>query len=373
MTQPDDECGSRARGRHFDAHLASFVEQIGDYAIIALDPQGVIERWNRGAQQVKGHTADEAIGQSFAMFYTDQDRRAGLPMRLLLQAMDTGRVEHTGWRVRKDGSRFWGDVVITAVHDAEGRHLGFVKVTRDRSDLKRLEEAQDAFYAAFSHDFKTSVTAMVGYLDALRYAPDDAREHFINRAEANAQRLADMVDELVTIARQRAETSSVLIDEVDVAAVARTAVASLPLSLGPQRVQFPTDVVALARANGAAMQRVFTNLLVNALKYSPPDTLVHLRVTETGTGEIHITFADHGRGIHPDDLETIFDEFHRGRLANDDGGTGLGLTSVGILLTQQHGSIHIDSQVGVGTTVTVALPSAENAPDTHGAPRYSDR
>ncbi len=360
MADPVDEETSSEREGGFDGHLDRFVDQITDYAIIALDPQGVIETWNLGAQQVKGYTAAEAIGRSFAMFYTDQDQRAGLPMRLLSEAMDKGRVEHTGWRVRKDGSRFWGNVVITAVHDEEGRHTGFVKVTRDRSDLQRLEAAQDAFYAAFSHDFKTPVTAMLGYIDALRYAPEAAHAHLINRAEVNAQRLFDMVDELVTIARQRAELSSILTDEVDVAAVARRALTHLPLSLGGDRVRFPNDAVALAQANGTAMHRVITNLVINALKYSPPDSSVHLTVTEIDPGEVEIIVADRGRGIDPSDLDTIFEEFERGRLATDDGGSGLGLASVRALLAQQDGTIHIDSEVGVGTTVVVTLPGASS-------------
>lgn len=348
----------------FDVQLARFVEQITDYAIVALDPQGLIQTWNLGAQRLKGYTAEEVMGHSFAMFYTAEDRRAGLPTRLLLEALDKGRVEHTGWRLRKDGSRFWGDVVITAAHDPEGLHTGFIKVTRDRSELKLREESQDAFYAAFSHDFKTPVTAMLGYIDALRYAPETARERLIDRAEANARRLFEMVDELIAVARERAESSSIRIDEVDLAAVARRALNDLPLHLGADRVRFPIDAVALARANGAAMKRVITNLVVNALKYSPPDSVVRLAVTESDAGEVEITVADHGRGIHPDDLDVVFEEFQRGRLATDDGGTGLGLASVRSLLDQQDGTICLDSEVGVGTTVTVTLPGALTAPGT---------
>lgn len=345
----------------FDVHLDRFVEQIADYAIIALDPDGVIETWNLGAQRVKGYAASEAIGRSFAMFYPEQDRRAGLPGRLLAEALTNGRVDHTGWRVRKDGQQFWGDVVITAVHDEDGRHTGFIKVTRDRSDLKRLEQAQDAFYSAFSHDFKTPVTAMLGYIDALRYAPEDARTRLIDRAEVNARRLFEMVDELIAIARDRAELSSVVTDEIDVRAVARSALDTLPPGLGASRVHLLSEAPARARANSTATHRVITNLVVNALKYSSPDSAVHLTVEETRAGEVGITVADHGRGIDPGDLHTIFDAFQRGRLAADDGGTGLGLASVRALVIQQDGTVDIDSQVGVGTTVTVTLPGV--APD----------
>src|SRR3978361_1494216 len=113
--------------------------QVLDYAILGLSTQGVIETWNLGAERVKGYSAEEAIGRSFSMFYPEEDRRAGLPLSLLLAARDEGRVEHLGWRVRKDGTRFWGDVVITAVRDEDGNHIGFTKVTRDLTEQHDLE------------------------------------------------------------------------------------------------------------------------------------------------------------------------------------------------------------------------------------------
>ncbi len=185
--------------RSSEERLRLLVDQVVDYAIISLDPQGTIETWNLGAERVKGYSAQEAIGRSFAMFYPDEDRRAGLPMRLLSEARERGRVEHTGWRVRKDGSRFWGDVVITAIHDREGQVTGFAKVTRDRTDMKALEEAQDAFYAAFSHDFRTPITAIKGFVDAIRDSDVETRDELITRVEANADRLLTMVEGLVHV------------------------------------------------------------------------------------------------------------------------------------------------------------------------------
>ena len=120
---------------------ARLVEQVVDYAIIALDGSGTIESWNVGAQRLKGYTAEEAIGRSFSMFYIEEDRRAGLPLRLLDEARDKGRVEHLGWRVRKDGTRFWGDVIITALHNDLGDLTGFAKVTRDLTEQHELEES----------------------------------------------------------------------------------------------------------------------------------------------------------------------------------------------------------------------------------------
>ena len=343
--------------RESEERLRLLVGQVADYAIIGLDPQGVIQTWNLGAERLKGYTAEEAIGRSFAMFYPESDRQSGLPMKLLSSARETGRVEHTGWRLRKDGSRFWGDVVITALHDDAGNLTGYAKVTRDRTDLKSLEDAQDAFYAAFNHDFRTPITALKGFVDAIRdAADDDEREHLIERVEASADRLLGMVEGLVQFATHRAERATLMLADIDVAQVVRGAVQDLPAHIGPERVRVSDDV-CIAQANGVAMHRVVTNLLVNALKYSPQDTPVLVDFSRPGAGTVRLAIRDEGRGIYPDDIDTIFDEFVRGRLAENDGGSGLGLASVRELVDQMEGSVAIDSKVGGGTTVTVDLPS----------------
>jgi PAS domain S-box-containing protein len=353
--------------RSSEERLRLLVGQVQDYAIIALDPQGVVETWNLGAERVKGYTADEAIGRSFAMFYTDKDRRAGLPLKLLGDARQHGRVEHTGWRVRKDGTRFWGDVIITAMHDDSGNLSGYAKVTRDRTDLKALEDAQDAFYAAFTHDFRTPVAAMLSYVDAIRDATDEERPLFLERVETNALRLSDMVEGLVEFAKQRAAHSSLLMDDLDLHRVALAAVHDLSPLLDPSRVQVIGEEGLVAQANEIALHRVLTNLVVNSLRYSPPESPVEVRFALAGPDRVRVSVVDHGRGIDPGDVDTIFDEFKRGRLAQDDGGTGLGLASVRELVTQMHGTVSIESEVGVGTTVAVDLPAARvrSSPAAH--------
>ena len=352
--------------RASEERLQALVGQVVDYAIIALDPTGVIESWNLGAERVKGYTAEEAVGRSFTVFYTPEDRAAGLPERLLHLARTDGRVEHTGWRLRKDGTRFWGDVVITALHDPEGRLTGFAKVTRDRSDVKALEDAQDAFYAGFRHDFRTPVTAINGFVEALREGDPEMRDFLIDRVQANADRLLGMVDGLVEFARQRAGHAVLdLVDTLDLVALTRQAVADLSPELGADRVRVQ-DTVASARADAGAMHRVLTNLLVNALKYSPAAEPVEVTFSATRAGWVVVRVQDHGRGIHADDVATIFDSFSRGRLATEDGGTGLGLTSVRDLVHEQGGTVWIVSDPQVGTTVAVELP---RPPTTPPAPR----
>jgi PAS domain S-box-containing protein len=339
-----------------EERLRLLVGQVADYAIIALDPQGIIETWNLGAERVKGYSPAEAIGRSFAMFYTEEDRKRGLPFELLAKARETGRVEHTGWRIRKDGSRFWGEVVITALHDESGNLTGYAKVTRDRTDVKALEDAQDAFYATFNHDFRTPVTAIKGFIDAIRHADDESRPRLIEKVESSADRLLGMVEGLVEFATQRAGHASLVLADIDLSQVARSAVHDLSTHFDPARVKIADDI-ALATANGVAMHRVVTNLVVNALKYSPPDSVVDIGFARARAGFLQMTVSDRGRGIDSGDLDIIFDEFVRGRMADDDGGTGLGLASVRELVRQQNGQVMIESEVGVGTTVTVEVPS----------------
>lgn len=353
------------RLRDSEERLRLLVGQVLDYAIIALDPQGTIETWNLGAERLKGYTAEEAVGRSFAMFYLPEDQRDGLPARLLEAARRRGRVQSAGWRVRRDGSRFWADVTITALRDAEARLTGYAKVTRDRTDVKRLEEAQDSFYASFTHDFRTPVAVIKGFVEALRELGDDpdVRDDLLDRIDAGADRLSSMVQGLVDFAQQRVAHADVQVDDIDVADVARRAV----LALGPaagNRVDVE-PAVSLARANGEAMTRVVTNLVVNALKYSAPGSRIEVRFGRTGP-DVVLTVSDHGRGIHADDLATIFDQFERGRMATDDGGSGLGLASARDLVQQQGGAIDIHSAVDEGTRITVRLPAA-TAPDLRTA------
>lgn len=333
------------------------VSQVTDYAIIALGTDGTIQTWNLGAERVKGWAAEEAIGRSFEMFYASEDRSAGLPMRLLEEARLTGSARHTGWRMRKDGSRFWGEVVITALHDSEGGLTGYAKVTRDRTDVKALEDAQDAFYAAFDHDFRTPLTAVKGFADAIREADAQTREHMVDRISTSADRLLEMVEGLMSFATRRGGDLPVSLDAVDLAAVTRSVAQDLSPGLHPQRVRISSRN-ALAQANWHGMYRVLTNLLVNALKYSPQDTEVLVDFDYTEDGQTRLLVRDQGRGIAEEDLDRIFEAFERGRLAQNDGGTGLGLTSVRDLVHQQHGILWLDSEVGSGTTVTVELPTA---------------
>jgi PAS domain S-box-containing protein len=336
-------------------NTARLIEQVVDYAIIALDGSGTIESWNAGAERLTGYTSDEAIGDSFSMFYPEEDRRPGLPLRLLDEARRDGRVEYTGWRVRKDGSRFWGHVVISAIRDDEGRLTGFAKVTRDLTERRELEEAQAAFLATFAHDFRTPIAAMKGFTELVLDAPDDKREEFLLRIDANADRLMQMMQDLVGYATLSSTSTARRPELFDLSALTRSTVATMGGADELARVSLPRNR-ALVMADKASMERVVINLVDNALKYSTAGP-ISVDVTRAES-MVRLTVADQGRGIAEADLEKIFEEFERGSLAaDDDGGIGLGLASVKSLVEEQGGRVSIVSSPGDGTTVTVEVPA----------------
>ncbi len=314
---------------------ADWTSQVKDYAIIRLDPEGLVLSWNAGAELVKGYGREEI---------------------LLAQAVRDGRVEHEGWRLRRDGARFWGDVVITAVHGPDGALLGFIKVTRDLTEQHRLEQGRELFLAGVTHDFRSPLTSIEGYAAMLAAdLTDPVLGDFAARIRSNALRLMKLVDLMVEHCRMRAGRIGVSVAPVRLDAVLRTVVDDLSSSVTEHEVVVqPSDAVVVADAT--ALGRVFTNVVGNAAKYSPPGSRIDVLVQDRGE-DVEVVVADRGRGIDPADLERIFEEFERGRRAEDDGGFGLGLAVVRHLVELHGGTV----QVGVGrfggTDVTVRLPT----------------
>ncbi|MBE7174562.1 MAG: PAS domain S-box protein [Williamsia sp.] len=162
--------------------LNAMVEEIEDYAILMLDTKGTVLNWNRGAQKIKGYAAEEIIGKNFEIFYLQNDKDTGLPIHLLQQATEKGKAEHVGWRVKKDGNTFWGSILITALHDAEGNVIGFTKVTRDLTTHRLLEESRQAYLTELeqhsqeieqltyitSHDLQEPLRTIKGIINLLR-------------------------------------------------------------------------------------------------------------------------------------------------------------------------------------------------------------
>ena len=202
-----------------ERHFRILVQGVTDYAIFMLDPEGRVRSWNPGAERIKGYSADEVIGRHFSLFYTPEDREAGIPARAIESARTTGRYESEGWRVRKDGSRFWANAVIDAIHDDDGELIGFAKVTRDMTEKReaqlRLEESREQLFRAqkmealgqltggLAHDFNNLLTAILGAADlSLRNLGDEERlKRMLDGIRNSAQRGAGITKQLLAFAR----------------------------------------------------------------------------------------------------------------------------------------------------------------------------
>ncbi len=195
------------------------VSEIKDYAIFMLDPDGKVISWNAGAERIKGYSSEEILGRHFSIFHPPDDLNGDKAAAELIIAAKEGRIEDEGWRVRKDGSLFWANVVITALRDEGGRLRGFVKVTRDISESKRIDQelelrnAQllssnselEAFCYSVSHDLRAPLRSIDGFSQALLddYSDrlDDTGKQYLQRVRAGAQRMAALIDDLLTLSR----------------------------------------------------------------------------------------------------------------------------------------------------------------------------
>ncbi len=345
--------------RESEERYRLLVDQVVDYAIVALDPDGVVESWNAGAERLTGYPAAHAVGRSFSTSFTEAERSDGLPERLLRLAREQGHVERSMWRLRHGADPWWADVVLTAVCDDDGHLRGYTEVTRDITAVKREADVQDSFYRAFDHDFRTPVTVIKGFASTLleQDLPPERRTHLLTRIGASADRLLMMTESLLDHARLRRLQMSLDRAPTDLVVVSTEVVAELGEVLGARPVSVVGACPAVL-ADPVATHRVLTNLVVNAHRYSPPAAPLLLVAACDDTTYGHLTVVDRGRGIAESDLSTIFEEFQRGRFAEPDGGLGLGLASAHKLVRSMGGALTIRSVLGEGTSVRVALPLA---------------
>lgn len=317
------------------------------FAIVKLDPSGIVRGWNAGAEALKGYSADEIVGEHFSRFYRHVDRENRLPDTLLARARSDGSVEDHGWRVRKDGSQFWAHVTITAIHGE-----GFVKIVRDTTADKQAQDEQVSLQRTFAHDLISPVTALRGYLDLLE---DEigTDNRYLRLALETSDHLAAMAGALMADAVRGMHEDE---RTFDVSLVVRGSATVVLRAGAEERIHFDRLDTATVRGDVLALRRAFANVLENAARYS--DGEIHVEVV-TGAESAVVIVRDAGRGIHPDDIATITAPGERGRLADpEDGGTGLGLASVAATVAEHHGTLEIESAIGVGTTITIALPLA---------------
>jgi len=362
------------------------VESVTDYAIYMLDPVGTITSWNSGAERAKGYKAEEILGENFARFYTEEDRIAGLPSRALHGAERDGRYESEGWRIRKDGTRFWANAVIDAIRDSTGKLIGFAKVTRDlterRESQQALEDARVAIMQAqkmdaigkltggVAHDFNNLLAVIVGSLDLarMRLASGGEVERFLDNAMAAAERGATLTQRMLAFARRQ----ELKLQSVDCLGLVQGMADMLQSTIGPS-VTIDTLLPANlppAYADPAQLELALLNLAVNARDAMPEGGRIIIEASEMLTAEgalpglgagayVKLSVVDDGEGMDAATLERAREPFFTTKGVGK--GTGLGLSMVHGFAEQCGGALTIESVVGLGTTVSLWLPVSQHA------------
>ena len=367
--------------RESEERFRLLVNSVADYAIFVLDPAGQIASWNLGAERLKGYRADEVIGRHFSIFYPSEDVRAGVPSELLRIALDTGRVEREGWRVRKDGSLFWANVVISALRGPDGAHRGFAKVTKDLTERKRNEDAlrgvlereRDAASRLRDLDqMRTTVLELVahdlraplGVIKNLSFLlqseweemPDATKLEHLQRISARTGAMSELVEDLFQVVQLDAGPLEVERREFDVGHVVVAAIGDALTDAGARRVGVNVAGTSRALGDPRRTREVLVNLISNADKFCPPGSPIDISVDREGD-RIVVAVADAGPGIPAEQQHLLFQRFSRLSPSSNGEGSGIGLFIAKTLVEAQGGRISVDSEPGVGSTFRFTLPA----------------
>ncbi|MGO7568157.1 PAS domain S-box protein [Rhizobium ruizarguesonis] len=377
--------------RQSEEQFRRLVQGVSDYAIYMLDPDGNVSSWNFGAERIKGYRPQEIIGRHFSTFYTPEDREAGVPQTALRLARAEGRFEREGWRVRKDGSRFWASVVIDVIRDDEGDVLGFAKITRDITEKmetqRALEQAREELFQSqkmeaigqltggIAHDFNNLLMAVLGSLEILkkRIPRDLSLTSLVDNAMQGAQRGAALTQRMLAFSRRQ----ELHMEPIDVSGLVRGMMDMLSRSLGPLTVietSFPVRLPTIL-TDPNQLEMAILNLVVNARDAMPSGGRIVLRASEeslpSGEGPlspgryVRIAVIDQGEGMDAKTLEQAITPFFTTKGVGK--GTGLGLSMVQGLASQSGGRLVMKSSLGEGTTAELWFPVATVEQGTEAA------
>jgi PAS domain S-box-containing protein len=377
--------------RHSEERFRLLVEGVSEYAIFMLDPNGHVVTWNSGAQRIKGYEADEIIGQHFRVFYPQDAVESKWPEHELLVAAETGRFADEGWRLRKDGSRFWASVVITALRDDEGRLRGFAKLTRDLSERKQAEEREasnsrreelleaersarieaqraarmkDEFLSTLSHELRTPLNAILGWSQILRRESTPKAQDVhrgVEVIERNARAQVRLIDDLLDVSRIMSGRMRLDVQQVALIDVVRAAVDSVEPAAHNKSIRLEVvldPAVGIVSGDPSRLQQVFWNLLSNSIKFTPKGGKVQVLLQRVNS-RIEVTVTDNGIGIPAEFIPHVFDRFSQrdSSTSRQYNGLGVGLAISKQLVELHGGSITARSAgEGQGAIFTVTLP-----------------
>jgi PAS domain S-box-containing protein len=369
------------------------VSEVQDYAIILLSKEGIIENWNKGAEKIKGYSAEEAIGKSFKVFYTDDDQRKKLPEQLIEEASRKGKATHEGWRVRKDGTRFWGSIVITALHDNDGEVIAFSKVTRDLTEKKladdalkasamelqeknRVLEAMNQELASFayvsSHDLQEPLRKIQTF--ASRIVESEAEnlspkgKDYFSRMQNAAHRMQTLIEDL--LAYSRTNTTEKNFEQADLNVILEEVKNDLKEAIDEKGAVITSAPLPQLEIVRFQVRQLLTNILGNAIKFSKPGCRPEVFITvgivsgdkiggllvHTNKQYHHIAIRDNGIGFEPEHKHKIFEVFQRLHGRAEYGGTGIGLAICKKIMDNHHGMVAAESEPDQGATFHLYFP-----------------
>lgn len=383
--------------RDSEERFRLMVDGVRDYAIFLIDPNGVISTWNEGAERLKGYSSKQAIGQHFSLFYPEEDRETDKARYELDEAMLTGRYEEEAWRIRRDGTRFWANIVITALRDKTGEIIGFSNVTRDLTERRRSDErlrraneelerrverrtvelsqakseleaalqARDEFLSIASHELQTPLTSlklrvqMLGSkldLEQGKYPSPKELSKSIETIVRQSDRLSALIEYLLDISRVQLGKFTYDFETTDLSVLVRNAVDLWmePLAAVGCPVRSQIEPGLIGEVDGPRFEQVISNLFSNAAKYAPGHA-VEVSLGREGQEAI-FKIHDHGPGIERARQDRIFDRYERIIGGASVSGLGLGLFIARSIVEGHHGRIFLESQPGFGSTFIIRLP-----------------
>jgi PAS domain S-box-containing protein len=367
-----------------EARLGLMVDNVRDYAILMLEPDGTVTSWNLGAERINGYSAEEIIGRHFSIFHTEEDRQSGHPQKELQLARERGRFQEEGWRIRKDGTRFWADVTITPIHDERGAFIGFGKVTRDMTDRRNAEEELrraneqleqrvrertmalaatnnelEAFSYSVSHDLRAPLRGVDGFANILlqKYSAslDEKGRHYLERIRAASQRMARLIDDLLRLSRiTRAELRRA---PVDLGALAAEVASDLRQADPGRQVEILIADDLRARGDRELLRIVIENLVGNAWKFTSKTEEARIEVgTAVHDGERSFFVRDNGVGFEMEYRDKLFTPFQRLHEEAEFEGTGIGLATVQRIVRRHGGRVWAEGKPNEGATFSFTLP-----------------
>jgi hypothetical protein len=391
--------------RRSEERFRLLVENVREYAIFMLDPNGRVSTWNSGAQRMKGYAAEEIIGKHFSIFYPPDAKESGWTEHELQVAAEEGRFVDTGWRVRKDGTKFWAHVIITALRDDTGRLVGYAKLTRDMTESKRVEamevaseereemleaersarmaaqratRTKDEFLATLSHELRTPLSAILGWTQVLLRGESakgpEAQRQAIEVIDRNARAQAQLIDDLLDLSRIMTGKLRLDLHQVSFTNIVEAAVESVRPAADAKAIRLRAILGAsqdIVSADSGRLQQVVWNLLTNAIKFTPEGGQVQVLLQRVNS-HLELSVSDTGIGIEPSYLPHVFERFSQkdSSTTRSYGGLGLGLAICKQLVEQHGGSIRAASQgEGKGATFSVHLPVSIAQLQEEGMPR----